>query len=112
MKTYKITSTHDVYIDSFNEGEKESVDSYYLSDEIRKDNVNEAIEDYIKNSLYFNYHKELTYKEDNKIYLSVLVDEDNTEANEKQIEQWKNNKLTLYINYVELEVYELVRVEL
>lgn len=112
MKTYKITSTHEVFIDSFNEGEKESVNSYYFSDEIIKDNVDEAIEDYIKNSLYFNYHKGLTHKEDNKIYLSVLVDEDNTEANEKQIELWKNNKLTLYINYVELEVYELVRVEI
>ena len=112
MKTYKIVSTHDVYVDSFSEGEQEYVNHYNFSAEIKKDNVNEAIEDYIKNSLYFNYHKKLTYKENNKIYLSVLVDEDNIEANEKQIEQWKNNKLTLYVNYVEIEVYELVRVEL
>lgn len=112
MKTFKIISNHDVFIDSYEEGETEQVNSYTLSAEVEAENIKSAIKQYFDKNLYYSFDfKNAEVDEENKttLYYSNLVDVENVEASESEVEQWKQNELTLYSNQITIEVFEVVQ---
>lgn len=112
MKTFKIDSFHSVFIDDYKEGEGENVNNYTQTAEVKAETVNEAIELYFKRTLFYSFDFKNAYIDDENskvLHYSNLVDEDNSEASESQIERWKQNKLTLYSNTIQIEVYELIQ---
>ena len=111
MKTFKICSAHDVYIDDYEQGELDRVNGYTVTNEVEANDVWEAIEKYFETTLYYNFKKEYASKSDeveNELHYSVLVDVENLEASEKQIEDWKQNKQKLYSNNITITVYEII----
>ena len=103
MKTYKIETIHEVFIDKFNEGELDFVNAYSLSSEVKAENPENAIVEYFKNQLYYDFdmnfayvpHQEEETETKNTLHYSVLVDNDNNQASGYNVESWKEDKLTL-----------------
>ena len=118
MKTYKIKTAHEVFIDKFNEGELDFVNAYSLSGEVKAENPENAIAEYFKNQLYYDFnmnhayvpHQEEEMEIKNTLHYSVLVDNDNNQASAYDVESWKEDKLTLYSNNIFLTIFELVEV--
>ena len=119
MKTYFIKTNHEVFIDKFNEGELDFVNAYNIEAKIKAENPREAIKKYFENELYYKFDFENTYiphaeeetEEKNTLHYTVLVDVDNSEASVQEVEEWKEDKLTLYSNNIFLTIYELNAVE-
>ena len=105
----EIKSFADVSIDSYEEGELDHV-NYFENDTKRftstedtlKEDILSNLEDYVENVIYTDYNEEsikeqLADRDDSSFFVSVLVDNDNTEPSETQLEDWKNGTETLYI---------------
>ena len=117
MKTYFITSEHNVYVDSFKNGELENVNNYDIKANVKALSPIEAIEEYFKNTLYYDFNKDYMQEDEeeenkNKIWYSVLVDEENIQATETQKKEWKRGKKTLYANNITLFIYEVKPIKL
>jgi len=109
MKTYKIECEHDVYIDSYTEGETENVNNYTTQGEYSATGAIEAVEKHF-DFLCYDFNKDYMSIDDenySKAYYSVLCDVENSEATEGQKTKWKADKLTLYANNMTLFVYEV-----
>ena len=119
MKTYFIKTNHEVFIDKFNEGELDYVNGYTQEAQIKAENPESAIAEYFDKHLYYDFnmncayipHQEEETETKNTLHYSVLVDNDNNQASEREVEGWKEDKITLYSNNIFLEIYELNAVE-
>jgi hypothetical protein len=112
MKTYFIECEHNIYVDNYTEGETENVNNFGTEGKYKAENPTEAIEKHL-NSLGYSFNSDYMQPdeecdEQNKVWYSVLCDVENSEADEKQKNLWKNNKLKLYANNITLYVYEVV----
>jgi hypothetical protein len=117
MKTFFIESLHFVNIDDYNEGEQNQVNCYEQKATIKAENPREAIKQYFETQLYFSFDIEkaaIEHEEEgeeaenlNKLNYSNLVDEENSEANEKEIEEWKQGKKVLYSNTTIISIFEV-----
>jgi len=113
MKTYIIKTNHTIEIDTYNYGLTNYVNSYSLKSEIKAETPREAIQKYFNEYLYYNFDINLSYilheEEENEatnvLFYDVLTDEENNEADEKQTELWKEDKLTLYNNHIYLKIF-------
>jgi len=112
MATFIIKSYHSVSINKYNEGELETVNYYDLSNEIDAKNYKQAIEKYFAETLCYKLNFDYVDILGNMLIYNVLVDDENYEASESQIENWKNDEITLYNNNINLYVYELNEIEL
>ena len=115
MKTFKIRSAHDIYIDDYEQGELDRVNGYTVTNEVEANDVWEAIEKYFETTLYYNFKKDNSSKSDeveNELHYSVLVDVEALEASENQIEKWKQGKEKLYSSNITITVYEIIETSL
>lgn len=109
MKTYVIDCQHSIYIDSYTEGETKNVNNFDTDGKYNAETPTEAIEKHFY-SLGYNFNAnyiDTDEEEENKIFYSVLCDEENNEATENQIEDWKKDEKILYSNNMIIYVYEL-----
>jgi hypothetical protein len=112
MRTYKISSSHDVCFDSWENGEGEQVNYYTLNAEIKAENPVKALEEYFKNTLFYNFNYESGFVDEDQKSLfqwDVLVDVNNeeVEANDALYGEWKNGR-TLYNNHICVTIQELI----
>jgi hypothetical protein len=120
MKRYYIESTHDVYVDTYKEGEGSYCNAYNHQAMIEAENQREAIQKYFEKELYFDFnfeyasidHEEGISEKTNTLHYSNLVDENNAEASKSEIEAWKSEKVTLYSNNTFLTIFELTEVQI
>ena len=118
MKTYNIKTRHDIYIDNYKEGQGEHANFFDMEDKIIAETPRQAIEKYFEDILYYSFSFEnanIAHEEDedepkNTLNYSVLVNEDNSEANEMQKKEWKKNKIKLYSNNIHLTITQLIEV--
>ena len=111
MKTYVIDCQHLIYIDSYSQGETENVNNFDTNGKYSAEMPTEAIEKHLY-SLGYNFNEnyiDTDEEEENKIFYSVLCDEENDEATESQIEDWKKDEKILYSNNMIIYVYELTK---
>jgi hypothetical protein len=111
MKHFLIKTIHDVYIDSYDQGELGHVNGWAQEAKIEAENVKKAIELYFEKELYFSFnfdHCGIDEENSNELHYSNLVDGNNLEATESEIEQWKQGKKTLYTNNIYLRVFEII----
>ena len=109
MKNYLIECEHNIYVDSYEQGEGENVNNFDTKGEYKAENPTEAIEKHLL-SLGYSFNKDyiqVDEEESGKVWYSVLCDVENSEATESQKNAWKKDKLTLYANNMTLYVYEL-----
>ena len=115
MKTYKINSIHDIYLDSYESGELEKVNHFTMKSEIKATNPKDAIKKYFEDILCYDFNINdamMSENDKNVLYYSNLVDNDNVQASKNEIEQWEKNKIKLYSNNTTLFIYELKEVEI
>jgi len=114
LNTYKVTSIHDVYVDSFENGEENFTNGYELSSEIDAANWQDAIKKYFNDYLFFKIDLAYGYIDDenNTFHYSNLVNVDDIEASEDELKKWKENKLTLYSNNTVITVDQIIKINL
>ena len=111
MKTYIIDCQHSIYIDSYTDGEIKNVNNFDTDGKYNAETPAEAIEKHLY-SLGYNFNVnyiDTDEEEENKIFYSVLCDEENDEATENQIKDWKKDEKILYSNNMIIYVYELIK---
>jgi hypothetical protein len=117
MKTYKVESDHRVHTDSFSRGEGRQVNSYQIGCEIQAETPREAVEKYFRNFLCFDFDFDKAGGDTENGYslaYDVLCDSDNAEvkSDDDLYKSFREEKVDLYNNHVEVEVYELVPIKL
>jgi|LakMenEpi03Aug12_release.lakeMendotaPanAssembly.Ray.scaffolds.fasta_scaffold1854133_1 hypothetical protein len=112
MKTYKITTEHNVFIDNYENGEGKSVNFYILTSECKALTVQDAIINHFNNTVYLPF--DIQYadidKEQNLIFYCNLVNVDNEDPTEHELEEWKKGKIELYSNHIVISAQELTKV--
>jgi hypothetical protein len=113
-KSYKIVSYHNIFIDSFNDGEGKNVNNYTLKRELKAETTRQAIEKYFSGCLFYEFDfMNSSIDEETKIlHCSFLVNENNEEATKENKKLWKAGALELYANNVQIEVFELTQCEI
>ena len=112
MTDYLIQSSHDVYEDTFEEGEGKCVNSYFMDGRVKAKNMEAAVNKYYELNLFYDYRKDnIADSEENdfSLYDSILVDSENMQASEYEIEEWKVGKKKLYRNDITIKVFELIQ---
>lgn len=110
MKKYRITSVHDVFVDSFKDGELNEVNSYFLEHFIDANNFIDAIKKYFKDFLCYDFDLKYCGKDNVDLFYNVLVDSENIQATENEKILWKNGKMILYSNNITLQCFELKKI--
>lgn len=112
-KQFKVTTYHEVYIDSYENGEGKQVNFYTINSEVKAETPREAIENHFNNVIYLPFKfEEAEVNEDKTImFWSCLVDEDNGHAQLSQIEKWKKGEKELYSNNIDIMVSEITPVK-
>jgi hypothetical protein len=113
MKTYEITTTHDVYTDNYEDGQTKHVNWYQQTSKQKANSPREAIENHFNNTLYlpFNFDRAEPNDENTILYWSNLVDENNEQPTTGDIERWKNGTRELYANNIQIEIKELTTIK-
>jgi len=110
MKDYKVEIYTNVYIDSYKDGELDHVNHYSNETEIKASRPIEAIEKALY-KLGFSFEENYAQidEEQNILFYSNLVDNDNFEINKKDsyYNEWKEGKRILYSANHSIKVYEL-----
>ena len=117
MKRYQISSYHEVYEDSYNDGELDRVNSYDIGPwTIKADTPMEAIAKYYNSYMPNEFKPENAMLDDeqaNTVYYSSLEDESGLEPSEDELNEWKEGTLMkMYTNNATIFVHELTPVDL
>lgn len=98
MQKFNITTNHHVVIDSFTEGEGDSVNYFDVRGTITAKNLKEAIKEYFETILHYSFNPEHAQLVDGALHYSNLVDEENSEVKQgsEDFEQWKKGNKVLY----------------
>ena len=112
MKTFKIESSHSVYMDDYEQGEGAQVNSYEMDGIIKAETPVQAIEKYMETVVGYDFDITDSLIEDNTVFYSALVDGSNIEASDSQKESWKQGKCILYTDQFSIIIYELNRIAL
>lgn len=115
MKNYIIKTSHEIDVDSYNDGQGKNVSYYQKESQIKAETPRDAITQYFENVLYYTFdfknayiiHEEDEDEDKNTLFYDILVDEESIEASQNEIELWKKGKKTLYNNRIHLSIYEL-----
>src|SRR5690625_1351572 len=109
MKNYTVKSFHEVFVDDYNEGYSESINSYFLQDEVKAGNAQEAVTTYLNDNLGYNLgfeDCEVCPDENGLVMTSCLVDKDNLQPSDHDLKMWKMGKVKLYSDNILIYVYE------
>ena len=120
MRTFSITSIHDVYVDDYNQGELEHVNWYKLQEIVSANDTKEAIQKYFNDYLFYDFdidHAYIPHIEDesenkNVLHYSVLVDVESCQASSYDVVSWKEGRLKLFSNNINIIIQELIEVEI
>jgi hypothetical protein len=106
MEKFIVSSSHEVYKDSFENGETDFVNAYGLSSVIVAETWQEAVKEYFEKELYYTFDLESSDidEEFNVLQYSVLVDEDNSQLSEYQLGLWRKDNIRGYANNITLKV--------
>ncbi len=107
-KTYVVSSYHNVYENSYTDGEQDWVNEFEIEMKVfdAKDPI-EAVAIFYDKQLGREFDASMVDVEDGGIYDSFLVDEENLQATESEIERWKKGEKRLYENNFRVVVQEL-----
>jgi hypothetical protein len=106
MNKYYITSSHDVYKFSYEDGEQGYANGYFRSTTIKAETPKDAVRIFIELELCFEVEpNDITYE--GNVYINVMVDEDGLQAYAPKIESWKNGLCPLYQEDISISVSKL-----
>lgn len=102
---YLVESRHEVFEDSFKDGEGELITGYNRSSMIEAESAVDAIETYFKNQLEYTFKISTVGLEDEELTYCVLVDKCLCEIlnDEPEYKRWMEGEINLYSNYIYLK---------
>ena len=110
MKQFMIIASHDMYEDSYSDGEGRFVDSYTREPQIVKaPTAQEAVAMFVQSYIGDILLQDINFEFEDA-YVSRLIDRDGSDATASEIEKWKENKMDLYSDNVTMKVYEINKV--
>ena len=114
MKTFAVTTNHEIIEDNYEEGETEPVNHFKLESIHTTDSLLMALRGhYMQHGYTFDEDRvELDEFNKSRMIDSIQVDVDNTEPSEYQVAQWKEGKIKLYADNIDCYVHELVLLNL
>jgi hypothetical protein len=107
MKLYKVVSNHDIYEDSYTEGELGYCHTYDEDAQIKAETPKEAVEKYFSEVLRIDPNELGIDYDGDRVYSSKLVDSDGALASSTEIEMWKKGELKLYSENITVRVYAM-----
>lgn len=112
MKDYKIDINTTVFEDRYDEGEGDCVNSFENSYTLSAESPMLAIEEAFK-KMGYSFDSQTAMiddEEDNQVWYSNLVDVENIEVNEgeKQYDDFKDGKISLYSANHSIRIYEVI----
>jgi hypothetical protein len=112
MKNFKVTIITDVFVDSFEDGELNQVNSFMNSYVIQEETPLKAIQEVFTNKMFYSFDEKHAYiDEENEktLFYSHLVDDDYNEVlhSEEKHKRWKKGKEKLFSANHEVRVREL-----
>lgn len=112
MNTFRITSSHDVWEDSFSEGEMNHVNSWTQEAIIKSDTLLDAIKQYYAKQLFMDFNMDRVCIDMDTIDDSRLINEDNQVPSEHERDEWEASKKLLYSENICIRVQKLEDVNL
>jgi hypothetical protein len=106
-KKYMITSTHDVFVDDYFDGEGNNVNFYQLNSVVYGKDIYSAIQEYFEDVLHYQFNINNADINCGYLHYSVLVDADNCQADKSDIEVWKKKGRELYANNITIKAEEI-----
>jgi len=107
---FLIESTHEVYEDSFTDGEGALFSSYKKNQVIYAESIDIALVTYYRASLSYTLRVDLLYYEEDCFIDSTLVDEDLRELDDDEIEEWRNGELKAYSDSFKVTIHTIEKV--
>ena len=108
---YFVKSSHDIFEDSYENGEGKQVNSYRMEAHILGDSPIEALERYSSRILGYELDAEdIDHENTGIFYANFLVDKDNLQASPEQVEKWKKGEIMLYSDVINFEIFELIKI--
>src|SRR5690606_9568828 len=102
-------SNHEVYEDSYENGEGDFVNTYCEEGIYNTDTWKEAVDKHLH--LFDLNHTQCEILE-GTLFTGCLVDNYNNPPSGQEVEEWRMGKCTLYTNNISITVQELVDIEL
>lgn len=110
-KEFRVVSNHEVYEDSYENGELQYVNGYTLDGIYKVDSWQQAVEKHFnENGLSIDI-KDCEI-EDNILYTSCMVNFDGVQPFDNEIQDFKKGLINLYSDNITVTVQELVDVKL
>ena len=103
---YYVESNHEAFEASYENGEGKLITNYTVNSNVEANSIDEAIKKYFEECLFWEYESEYADKDGDVLRYSVLVDENQNEVTKgsASYEAWKDNKLALWQNVIEVRV--------
>ena len=112
MNNYKIFSFHSIAEDDYKQGELKTIKDYSLTEIVQAETVKEAIIEYFKSVIHYDFDFKHAEHDSEFLYHSTLVDSEQIEATKEEMEKWKQGRLKLYANSYSISVEQLISVDL
>lgn len=106
---YQVKLMVDVYEDDYNEGEIRHANFWEEKYEVEADDKIMAIAEAMEKT-YYSFNEKYLDEDDGVYSYSVMVDEDNCEASNQEIEEWKNGNMKLYSANIAFKIYKMEEV--
>lgn len=112
QQNYLIKSSHDIFEDSYTNGEGKQVNSYQMEAQILAGSPAEALEKYSSKILGFDLDSQnLDIDEETGLFwANFLVDKDNMQASIEDVEKWKKDEIKLYSDFFNFRIYQLTQI--
>lgn len=107
MNTFRISSLHNVYEDSYSEGELNFVNSWSQNMIVKAETVLDAVKQYYAKELFMDFNLNHVIIEMDTIDDSRLVNEDNQVPSERERDEWEAGRKTLYTEQITIRVQKL-----
>ena len=104
MEKYYIKSHHDISEDSYQYGMGKMVNYYEMEGIIEADEALDALEQYGKKILLYDYDGYEINTDNDVLSYDILTNEHCIEATAKEITLWKKGKLTLYNDHITFKI--------
>lgn len=110
MNKYHIKSYHDVYEDTYQEGEGKFTNHYEMDGIVEADEALDALQKYGKEVLGYDYDGYEINTHDDVLSYDILVNEYCMESTADEITRWKKGELKLYNDHITFDISIMQRI--
>lgn len=109
MEFYTVTIGHLITEDSYLNGEIGDIINEYSSQTIvYANNMKEAIKEAFQKELLHDINFNNIEDDEGNLYYGMLVDNENVEATKQEVKDWKQGKIKLYNDNIQISCFKMI----